>query len=120
SASSALPQSTSLKSPAIPPLPLGEGLRGEGLKRLVLTVGRGKPKYAEMALGLGRSLSLIGDDTPRAVVTDLATFPWTKHFQKVIPPIGKRSAIDKLLGLELTDADAILAIDSDCLAFRRF
>lgn len=89
------------------------------MKRLVLTVGRGKPKYAEMALGLGRSLSLIGDDTPRAVTTDLPHHSWTKHFQQIIPPKAKRSALDKLLGLELTDADAILAIDSDCLAFRR-
>ena len=89
------------------------------MKRLVLTVGRGKPKYAEMALCLGRSLSLIGDDTPRAVITDLQNYPWQKHFQQVIPPNENRSALDKLLGLELTDADAILAIDSDCLAFRR-
>jgi hypothetical protein len=89
------------------------------MKRVVLTVGRGKPKYAEMALGLGRSLSLIGDDTPRAVVTELASYPWSKHFQHVLAPPGKRSALDKLFGLELTDADAVLAIDSDCLAFRR-
>lgn len=89
------------------------------MKRVVLTVGRGKPKYAEMALGLGRSLSLIGDDVPRAVVTDLAGFPWERHFQQVLAPAGPRSALDKLFGLELTDADAVLAIDSDCLAFRR-
>jgi hypothetical protein len=90
-----------------------------GVKRLVLTVGRGKPKYAEMALGLGRSLSLIGDPEPRAVVSDLSGFPWEPHFQQVLPAPGKRSALDKLLGLELTDADAILSIDADCLAFRR-
>jgi len=89
------------------------------VKRLVLTVGRGKPKYAEMALGLGRSLSLIGDDVPRAVVTDLEGYNWSKIFDQVIKPAGPRSALDKILGLELTDADAILAIDSDCLAFRR-
>lgn len=89
------------------------------MSRVVLTVGRGKPKFAEMALGLGRSLSLIGDDTPRAVVTDLPEFPWTKHFQCVIPPPGPRSALDKLFGLELTDAEQVLAIDGDCLAFRR-
>lgn len=89
------------------------------MKRVVLTVGRGKPKYAEMALGLGRSLSLIGDDEPRAVVTDLPDYPWDRHFGQVIPPSGPRSALDKLYGLEQTDADAVLAIDSDCLAFRR-
>lgn len=89
------------------------------MKRLVLTVGRGKPKYAEMALGLGRSLSLIGDDTPRAVISDLKGYPWEKHFEQIVEPKQKRSALDKLLGLELTDADAILAIDGDCLAFRR-
>ncbi len=89
------------------------------MSRVVLTVGRGKPKFAEMALGLGRSLSLIGDDTPRAVLTDLPEFPWARHFEKVIEPPGPRSALDKLLGLELTDADQVLAIDGDCLAFRR-
>lgn len=89
------------------------------MKRLVLTVGRGKPKYAEMALGLGRSLSLIGDDIPRAVVTDLEGYDWKRHFGQVLPPAGPRSALDKILGLDLTDADAVLAIDSDCLAFRR-
>jgi hypothetical protein len=89
------------------------------MNRLVLTVGRGKPKYAEMALGLGRSLSLIGDDTRRVVVTDLDAYPWKRSFDQVVPPPGKRSALDKILGLELTNADAILAVDSDCLAFQR-
>jgi len=89
------------------------------MSRVVLTVGRGKPKYAEMALGLGRSLSLIGDDTPRAVVTDLPEPPWSRHFQHVLAPPGPRSALDKLFGLELTEAQQILAIDGDCLAFRR-
>lgn len=89
------------------------------MSRVVLTVGRGKPKYAEMALGLGRSLSLIGDDTPRAVITDLADFPWSRHFEHTISPPGPRSALDKLLGLEVTDASQVLAIDGDCLAFRR-
>jgi hypothetical protein len=89
------------------------------MERLVLTVGRGKPKYAEMALGLGRSLSLIGDDMPRAVVTDLEGYNWSKHFEHVLKPDGARSALDKLFGLELTEAQAVLSIDSDGIAFRR-
>lgn len=89
------------------------------MDRLVFTVGRGSPKYAEMALGLGRSLSLIGDPTPRAVLTDVPIYDWTRVFDQVINPPASRSALDKMLGLELSDAERILALDGDMLAFRR-
>lgn len=89
------------------------------MKRLVFTVGRGSAKYAEMALGLGRSLSLVGDLTPRAVLTDVPNYDWGRVFDAVIAPSGPRTALDKMLALYLTDADSVLALDGDTLAFQR-
>lgn len=70
-------------------------------------------------MGLGRSLSLIGDDTPRAVMTDIKGYDWGRYFDHVIEPAGPRSALDKLFALESLDADYVYAIDGDCLAFKR-
>lgn len=89
------------------------------MKRIVFTVATGKPKFAEMAMGLGRSLRWIGDLTPRVVVTDLDGYDWHRYFDEVIKPPRGRSALDKMLALEVTDADQILSLDSDMLAFRR-
>jgi hypothetical protein len=91
------------------------------MKRIVFTVALGQPKYAEMAMGLARSLKLIGDDTPRAILTDIPGYDWQRYFEHVIPPQGeeKHMYFNKLRALELTDADQVLFIDSDCLAFKR-
>lgn len=89
------------------------------MSQVVLTVATGKPKYGRMGMALGRSLELIEDPTYRVVITDLDDFPWSKYFHKVIRPPRKRSALDKLLGLELTDADQILTLDCDSLVFKR-
>lgn len=89
------------------------------MERLIFTVARGKPKYAEMAMGLGRSLSLIGDETPRAVLTDIPGFDWSRYFDFVFEPKSKRSALDKLLAFDYIAADSVYAIDGDCLAFKR-
>jgi hypothetical protein len=89
------------------------------LNRLIYTVAVGKPKFGAMAMGLGRSLSLIGDTTPRAILTDLDGFDWKRHFDVVVRPNGPRTALDKLFACETTDADEVLAIDGDMLAFRR-
>lgn len=86
---------------------------------IVFTVARGRPKYGRMAMGLARSLDLIGDPTPRAVLTDLGEFDWNRRFARVLAPDAPRSALDKLLALDRTDADRVLSIDSDSLAFRR-
>lgn len=83
------------------------------------TVARGKPKFAEMALGLGRSLKLIGDQNRRVLVTDFEGYNWHRYYDEVLPVSGERSALDKLTGLERTDADQVLAIDVDMLAFKR-
>lgn len=89
------------------------------MSRLILTVARGKEKYARMGMALGRSLSLIEDQTPRAVITDVDDVDWARYFHHVIRPPNPRSALDKVLGLQLTEATQILALDCDCLAFRR-
>ena len=75
-----------------------------------------------MAMGLGRSLSLIGDETPRAVVTDNDRFDWKRYFDYVIPPEddGTRSPyFTKFSALERTSADQVIFIDADCLVFKR-
>ncbi len=81
----------------------------------------GKPKFAECALGLGRSLRLIGDSTHRVVVTDLKDYPWEKSFDEVIEPKDPIEWIffSKLTALDRTEADQVLFIDSDGLAFKR-
>ncbi len=88
-------------------------------KRIVYTVARGKPKFAEMAMGLGRSLRLVGDTHKRVIVTDIEGYDWHRYFDVVLPVQGQRSALDKLTALERTDADEVLAIDVDMLAFKR-
>ncbi len=90
-------------------------------KRIVFTVAVGKPKFAECALGLGRSLRLIGDRTRRVVVTDLPDYPWTRYFDDVLPPDERSDSVylSKLTALNRTDADQVLFLDADCLAFKR-
>jgi hypothetical protein len=88
-------------------------------KRLVYVVATGKKRFAEMAMGLGRSLRLIGDANPRAIVTDIDGYDWSRYFDYVCEPTGKRSALDKLKALETSEADQILALDADMLAFQR-
>ncbi|MBC8064849.1 MAG: hypothetical protein H7Y17_08470, partial [Chlorobia bacterium] len=88
-------------------------------ERIVFTVARGKPKFAEMAMGLGRSLKLIGDKNRHVIMTDIQDYDWKRYFDDVIPVSGGRSALDKLTALEVTDADQVLAIDVDILAFKK-
>ncbi len=88
------------------------------MSRLVFCVARGKDEYAQMALGLARSLMLINDENPRGIMTDIAGIDWHRYFDIVVPPPGKRSALDKLTGCEVTDADEILSLDVDMLAFK--
>jgi hypothetical protein len=94
------------------------------VKRIVFTVATGAPRYAEMALGLARSLELIGDRTPRVAVSDVDEPKLASWFDQVIlPQAGEGNAaspyLKKLAALELTDADAALFIDADSLVFRR-
>jgi hypothetical protein len=92
------------------------------MKRVVYTFAIGKTKFAEAAMGLGRSLKLIGDSATRVVVTDRADFPWDECFDLVLPPSGASFEwlfFNKLDGLTRTDADQVLFVDADCLAFKR-
>jgi hypothetical protein len=89
------------------------------LDRVVFSVATGKPKYGEMAMGLGRSLSLIGDSTPRAIVTDLKQFDWARYFDFVFEPKAPRSALDKLFAFDYLEAKQVYALDVDSLAFKR-
>ena len=81
----------------------------------------GKPKFAHCALGLGRSLKLIGDTTKRVVITDQTDFPWDKSFDEILTPQDpfQWTLFSKLSALERTDADQVLFVDGDCLAFKR-
>jgi hypothetical protein len=89
------------------------------MRKIVFCVARGKPEYAEMALGLARSLRLIGDTTPRAILTDIEGVEWSRYFDVVVPPMGPRSCLDKLTALDYLDADQVLSLDVDMLAFKR-
>jgi hypothetical protein len=88
---------------------------------MVCTTAFGKFRYAEVALGFARSLMLIGDDTPRAIMTDIEGVDWEKYFHVVIrQSIPKEEMYwSRFFALEQTDAQHILFIDSDCFAFKR-
>lgn len=87
--------------------------------RIVFTVATGAARYAEMALGLARSLALVGDDTRRIVMSDVKNPALEKWFDQVVAPTSGPPYLRKLAALEATDADAVLFIDSDSLVFRR-
>lgn len=71
-----------------------------------------------MALGLARSLSLSGDGSLRVVMTDLRHPDLGRWFDVVLPPRpGVSTYLQKLSALESTDADAVLFVDADSLAF---
>lgn len=71
-----------------------------------------------MALGLARSLSLIGDTTERVVMSDIADPNLARWFDRVVPPVETPYPyLRKLSALEATDADEVLFIDADSLAF---
>lgn len=89
------------------------------MSRAIFTVATGAPRYAEMALGLARSLELIGDRTPRYLVSDIADARLARWFAGVFEPDSNALPyLRKLDGLRLTEADQVLFIDSDSLAFR--
>lgn len=90
------------------------------MKRRLYTVASGSPRYAEMALGLARSLELIGDRTLRTVVSDVDEPKLARFFDQVLPPDAATPPyLRKLDALRLTDADQVLFVDADSIAFRR-
>ena len=90
-------------------------------RKIVFTSAFGNPRFAKMALGLARSLRLIGDLTPRVVMTDMKDFPWKPAFDEVIYSEVPSKDIwwSKFYAMHLTDADEVLYIDSDSIAFKR-
>jgi len=73
-------------------------------------------------MGLGRSLRLIGDTSTRVVATDRSDQPWDECFDQVLPPSEGGHEwlfLNKLDALKRTDADQVLFIDGDTLAFKR-
>jgi hypothetical protein len=72
-----------------------------------------------MALGLSRSLRLIGDRTELVLATDISGYPWSRHFDHVVELKTPRSALDKLNAFEHIQANAVLALDVDMLAFKK-
>jgi hypothetical protein len=83
------------------------------MSRIVFTVAIGDPTQARAALGLGRSLKLLGDGTPRAVVTD-ADLPWDRCFHRILPPTA---GAEQLL---LSEGFAqVLSLSPELLAFKR-
>lgn len=89
------------------------------LEKVVFTPAFGKRTFGEMALGLGRSLKLLGDTTPRAVLTDMDDLPWNDCFDIVIKAKRPRDGFEKLEALDYLDAKQVLALDGDMLAFKR-
>lgn len=90
------------------------------MNRAIFTVATGAPRYAEMALGLARSLALVGDVTPRYVVSDIDDPNLGRWFDEVLPPDPNTPPfLRKLDGIRQTNADSILFLDSDSIVFRR-
>lgn len=88
--------------------------------RVVYTVATGQRRYVEMALGLARSLSLAGDTTPRALMTDLDVPGLGRWFDHIVaPPEDVPPYLRKLEALAAVPAEKVLFLDSDCLAFER-
>src|SRR5665213_294927 len=86
------------------------------MERIVYTLALGNRKLAEGALGLGRSLKLIGDTTRRVVVTDQLGPTWSECFDEVIEPA---EGVDARSILERNGIDQLLYVAPNCLAFRR-
>ena len=87
------------------------------MDRAVLTVAVGERKFGDAAIGLGRSLSLIGDPTPRIVVTDLKGYPWDRYFDVVIE--GSDAVQDRDVLHVKSAADRLLILTPCALAFQR-
>ena len=98
---------------------VGGGIRT--MKRIIFTIANGQRRFAEMAIGLAMSLAFVGDDSERVVITDIVDAEWKKHFGKVLQPTAQPEMVyfSKLTALDRTDADQVLFVDSDSLAFKR-
>lgn len=90
------------------------------MDRAVYTLAFGNDRYVRFSLGLARSLRLLGDPTPRVVLTDRADAPWRPAFDEVIVcPRPENAYLAKLTLRRCITARHALFVDSDTLAFRR-
>lgn len=90
------------------------------MRRVILSFATGNEQYVAMAKALGVSLQVHGSQTPRALITDRTNDSelqaiWPKL---IAPPAGYDHWFLKLCALEATDADAVLFLDGDGLAFQ--
>ncbi len=86
----------------------------------ILTTAWGKPRYLEMAKGLGRSLLVHQPDIPRAIITDSDDPELLALFNRRIqhrPQYGPNFA-QKLHLDHYTPFEGTLYLDSDCLVVR--
>ncbi len=86
----------------------------------MFTIAVGHARYVEQALGLARSLALVGDRTPRVLVTDVDHPDVPRWFDRVVPPPPTdQPYLLKLAGLDVTEEDHVLFLDSDMITFGR-
>jgi len=83
------------------------------MNRVVITTASRTSQQAECALGLGRSLRFLGDETTRVIATDMPDRSWQPAFDQVWPSLD----IPKLL--EELGADQALILPPASLAFKR-
>lgn len=89
------------------------------MKRVIYTFATGDRVYKTMAKGLALSLELNDSKTPRLLMTDGQDPDLAALYHEVIPPNEKYPHwFSKLAALEMSDADAVMFIDGDCLAVR--
>jgi hypothetical protein len=89
------------------------------MKRVIYTFATGDRVYKTMAKGLALSLDLYDSKTPRLLMTDGNDPDLCELYHEVIPPSEKYPHwFSKLAALDMTDADAVMFIDGDCLAVR--
>jgi len=92
------------------------------MQPVIFTVAMDGKASAQYALGLGRSLRLIGDLTRRVVVTDQPDHPWLPAFDHVLLVDRAENWEDKL-GVDLvqnqTSGEHFLYVDPGTLAFKR-
>jgi len=86
------------------------------MRRAILTMAHGSSENGEMAMGLARSLSLIGDSTIRIVLTDLEDQNWARYFDHVIPVESSGLISGSAVWDEINQ---LIVVPPNALAFRR-
>lgn len=86
---------------------------------ILFTVACGNPKYAKQAMALAMSVRLHGCTAPFVLLSDTQDPEVSRWFEAIVPPVaGVEPYLQKLVGLETTEATRVLFLDSDSLALR--